>query len=176
MKERIASPLASRILLPAALSLLAAAVFAAGPGPGAAAPGFSLPALLDQGKSVSLRSYAGKVVVLDFWASWCGPCAKTLPRLSGLGAGRPDLALLALSIDEDRGKALDFLSRKEKADPGLTYLHDAKRAVAEAYDLGGMPSLVIVDRKGMVRYRHDGYTEADLKGIEAEVAALMGEP
>lgn len=159
-------------LLAITLLLLGAAAFA-GPGPGAPAPGFRLPRLLDSG-AVDLKDYAGHVVVLDFWASWCAPCAKTLPRLSRLGAGHTGLIVLALSIDEDRNKAVDFLGRKEKAGPGLTYLHDGKRAVAEAYDLEGMPSLVIVDRKGLVRYRHDGYTEADLKTIEAEIAAVTG--
>ncbi|MBW8887084.1 MAG: TlpA family protein disulfide reductase [Fibrobacteres bacterium] len=145
----------------------------AGPKPGAPAPGFELPHLLDAGEA-GLKDYSGSVVVLDFWASWCAPCAKTLPRLSRMGAGHPGLAVLALSIDEDKGKALDFLGRKEKANPSLTYLHDRNRAVAEAYDLDGMPSLVIVDRKGLIRYRHDGYTESDFKVIEAEIAAVMG--
>jgi thiol-disulfide isomerase/thioredoxin len=169
--------------LSVSLCLLGAALAAAprasasGPkaaGVGSPAPDFTLPRLLDGGET-GLKAFAGRVIVLDFWASWCAPCAKTLPRLTRLGAGRSGLAVLALSIDEDRGKALDFLGRKEKAGPGLTYLHDRQRAVAEAYDLGGMPSLVIVDRKGVVRYRHDGYTEADLKAIEAEIAAVMGE-
>jgi thiol-disulfide isomerase/thioredoxin len=156
------------------LALLCAGASAAGPGRGSQAPGFSLPRLLADGGEVSLKAYAGRVVVLDFWASWCAPCARTLPLLSRLGAGRGDLAVLALSIDEDRSKALDFLGRKEKRSPGLTYLHDAKRTVAEAYDLGGMPSLVIVDGKGVVRYRHDGYTEADMKTIESEIATVAG--
>jgi thiol-disulfide isomerase/thioredoxin len=154
--------------------LLCAAAFAAGPGPGAPAPGFSLPRLVEGEGEVTLKSFAGRVVVLDFWASWCAPCAKTLPLLSRLGAGRNDVAVLALSIDEDRSKALDFLGRKEKRSPGLIYLHDRRRAVAEAYDLGGMPSLVIVDRKGVVRYRHDGYTEADMQAIESEIATVTG--
>jgi cytochrome c biogenesis protein CcmG, thiol:disulfide interchange protein DsbE len=161
-------------ILTLAVAALCAAATAAGPGPGAPAPGFSLPRLAEEGGEVNLKSYAGRVVVLDFWASWCAPCAKTLPHLSRLGAGRADLAVLALSIDEDRSKALDFLGRKEKRPAGLTFLHDRKRAVAEAYDLGGMPSLVIVDRKGVVRYRHDGYTESDMKAIESEIAAVMG--
>lgn len=154
---------------------LCAAASASGPRPGAAAPDFSLPALLDGGKAVSLKSLAGRVVVLDFWASWCAPCAKTLPKLGRLGSNRADVAVLALSVDEDRGKAVDFLGRKEKADPRLTFLHDSGRAVAEAYDPGGMPSLMIVDKKGVLRFRHDGYTEADLKAIESEIATLMGE-
>lgn len=154
-------------------SLLCGAAWASGPKAGVPAPDFSLPSLVDGGKKLSLKSLAGRVVVVDFWASWCAPCAKTLPRLSKLR--RDGLAVLALSIDEDRAKALDFLDRKERTAPSLSYLHDAKRAVAEAYDPGGMPSLFIVDRKGVLRYRHDGYTEADLKQIESEVAALLGE-
>jgi thiol-disulfide isomerase/thioredoxin len=156
-----------------AFASLLGSAWASGPKPGAPAPDFSLPSLIDGGKPISLKSLAGRVVVVDFWASWCAPCAKSLPRLSRMR--RDGLAVLALSIDEDRGKALDFLERKERTAPTLDYLHDAKRAVAEAYDLGGMPSLIIVDRKGVLRYRHDGYTEADMKAIESEVAALLGE-
>lgn len=153
-------------------ALACAAALAGGPKPGAAAPGFTLPSLQEGLPSVSLKSLAGSVVVIDFWASWCAPCAKTLPRLSGFRAGHPGLAVLAVTIDEDRGKAVDFLHRRKDA---LTFLHDADRKVAEAYDPGGMPSLMIIDRKGVLRYRHDGYTEADMKVIEGEVDALMGE-
>lgn len=152
--------------------LLPAAAFAGGPKPGAAAPDFTLPALQEGQPSVSLKSLGGSVVVIDFWASWCAPCAKTLPRLSGLRAGHPGLAVLAVTIDEDRGKAVDFLHKRNYA---LTYLHDSKRKVAEAYDPGGMPSIMVIDRKGVLRYRHDGYTEADMKAIEAEIASLLGE-
>ncbi len=166
----------SRLAAPLLPLFLCAAASAAGPKPGAAAPDFNLPALLDGGKAVSLKSLAGRVVVVDFWASWCAPCAKTLPRLGRLGSARSGVAVLALSVDEDRSRAVDFLGRKEKSDPGLTFLHDSARAVAEAYDPGGMPSLMIVDKQGVLRYRHDGYTEADLKAIESEIAALMGEP
>lgn len=163
----------SALFLP--LGIFCAAAFA-GPKPGAPAPDFTLPHLIrGDGGDVSLKDYAGRVIVVDFWASWCAPCAKTLPHLARLGTNRPGLAVLALSLDEDQGKALDFLGRKEMANPGLTYLHDSKRAVAEAYDLDGMPSLVIVDRKGVLRYRHDGYTEGDLKTIETEITALTGE-
>jgi cytochrome c biogenesis protein CcmG/thiol:disulfide interchange protein DsbE len=154
---------------------LSAAAASGGPMPGAPAPDFKLPRLLESGGDVGIKTYAGQVIVLDFWASWCAPCAKTLPRLSRMGAGHPGLAVLALSIDEDKDKALDFLGRKERSGTRLIYLHDRKREVAEAYDLGGMPSLVIIDRKGMVRYRHDGYTQADMKVIEAEIASVMEE-
>ena len=162
-------------ILIAALCLLpqaSGAASASGPKPGAPAPDFSLPGLREGQKAVSLKSLGGNVVVVDFWASWCPPCAKTLPHLGRMRAAHPGLSVLAVTVDEDRAKALDFL---DKRDNSLIYLLDAKHAVAEAYNPGGMPSLMIVDRKGVLRYRHDGYTEADLKKIEAEVAGLMGE-
>lgn len=153
-------------------SLLPAAALAGGPKAGGAAPDFTLPALLEGRPAVSLKSLDGRVVVIDFWASWCAPCAKTLPRLSGLLAAHPGLAVLAVTIDEDRGKAVDFLHRRKD---DLTYLHDAQRKVAEAYDPGGMPSLMVIDRKGVLRYRHDGYTEGDMQTIAAEIDALLSE-
>ena len=81
--------------------------------------------------------------------------------------------VLAVSIDEKPANALEFLKPR---DARLIYLHDAGRAVASRYDLGGMPSLVLIDRKGVLRYRHDGYTEDDARIIEAEVRKLMEEP
>jgi cytochrome c biogenesis protein CcmG/thiol:disulfide interchange protein DsbE len=146
---------------------------AAGPQPGGPAPGFDLPELFQAKRAVSLKSLEGKVVLLDFWASWCPPCRKTLPQLGRMRSRQPSLVVLAVSIDEDRVKALDFLKPR---DTSMVFLHDAKRAVASRYDLGGMPSLVLIDRKGVLRYRHDGYTEADMKKIQDEIAKIMGEP
>jgi thiol-disulfide isomerase/thioredoxin len=157
-----------------ALALMAAAgsSFASAPKPGSPAPDFTLPNLVLESKDVTLKSMQGKVVIMDFWASWCPPCRKTLPQLSGLRARHPSLVVLAVSIDEKKDNALEFLKPR---DTSLIFLHDAKRAVAATYDLGGMPSLVLIDRKGVLRYRHDGYTESDAKAIEAEIRKLMEE-
>lgn len=144
----------------------------AAPKPGAAAPDFVLPRLFDGKKEVSLGSLSGRAVVVDFWASWCPPCRKTLPHLERLGSRYPSLAVVAISIDENRGKAVEFLKVR---DSSLIYLQDSKQAVASKYDLGGMPSLFLIDKKGALRYRHDGYVEGDLAGIEAEIRALMEE-
>lgn len=144
----------------------------AAPKPGDTAPDFSLPRLFDGKKEVSLGSLSGRAVVVDFWASWCPPCRKTLPHLERLGSRYPSLAVVAIAIDENRGKAVDFLKVR---DSSLIYLHDSKQAVASKYDLGGMPSLFLIDRKGALRYRHDGYVEGDLAKIEAQIRALMEE-
>ena len=137
------------------------------------APGFRLEGLgKARAEAVSLEALAGQVVLIDFWASWCAPCKRTLPELARLGARHPGLKVLAVSLDEDRSKALGFLKGQDK---GLLALHDAGREVAEAYDLAGMPAAVLVDRKGVLRARFDGYTERDLAGLEAEVRKLWEE-
>jgi thiol-disulfide isomerase/thioredoxin len=173
--------------LPALLSaaVLAASLAAAPQAPAAAppaggkprigdrAPGFRLEGLgKARAEAVTLEALAGQVVLIDFWASWCAPCKRTLPELARLGARHPGLKVLAVSLDEDRAKALGFLKGR---DSGLLALHDAGRVVAERYDLAGMPAAVLVDRKGVLRARFDGYTERDLAGLEAEVRKLLEE-
>jgi thiol-disulfide isomerase/thioredoxin len=163
-------------MLPLILGLAIAALPAfpaAAPKPGAAAPAFDLPDLANAKNAVSLASLEGKVVLVDFWASWCPPCKKTLPHLGRLRQRHPGLAVVAISVDEDRKKAADFLKPRDTA---VVFLHDAERSAAEAYDPGGMPSLFLIDRKGVLRYRHDGYTERDMQAIEAEIRKLAGEP
>ncbi len=154
------------------LFFLACDIAVAGPQPGHPAPAFSLPDLFDARAEVSLKSLEGKVVLIDFWASWCPPCRKTVPDLARMRDRNPSLVVLALSIDEDRSKALAFLKSR---DMSLIYLHDAKRVAAAEFDLGGMPSAYLIDKRGVLRNRFDGYSEGEMKSIEAEVKKLIGE-
>jgi len=161
--------------IPVLICLVLGAVFTpvrAAPQAGAPAPDFTLPGLLAGQGEVGLRSLAGRVVVVDFWASWCPPCRKTLPHLGRLAAEHPSLAVLAISVDENRAKAVEFLKVRE---PSLVYLHDADKSAAGAYDPGGMPSLALIDKRGVLRYRHDGYTERDFGTIAAEIRSLLEE-
>lgn len=163
------------IRLPVLLCLLIGAAFApslAAPKAGDPAPDFTLPNLIAGQGKVGLSSLAGRVVVVDFWASWCPPCRKTLPHLGRLAAEHPSLAVLAISVDEKRAKAAEFLKVRE---PALVYLHDADKSAAAAYDPGGMPSLVLIDKRGVLRRRHDGYTERDFGTIAAEIRSLLEE-
>ncbi|MDB5047230.1 MAG: Thioredoxin-like protein [Fibrobacteres bacterium] len=159
-------------LLCLALGLAAAATGASGPRPGSPAPEFNLPDLNRARNAVSLKSLEGKVVLVDFWASWCPPCRKTLPQLGGMRVRHPSLVVLAVSEDEDRAKAMEFLKPR---DTSLVFLHDEKKSAAADFDLGGMPSLYLIDKKGTLRFRHDGYSERDAKAIESEIKVLMGE-
>ncbi|HKP94481.1 MAG TPA: TlpA disulfide reductase family protein [Fibrobacteria bacterium] len=163
------------LVLGLALGLaLAASAGAAAPKPGSRAPAFNLPDLIRGGNAVSLRSLEGKVVMVDFWASWCPPCRKTLPLLGRMRLRHPSLVVLAVSVDEDRSKALDFLASRR--DTSLVYLHDPGKSAAADYDLGGMPSLYLIDKKGVLRCRFDGYSESDMKQMEEETRKLLEEP
>ncbi len=158
-----------------ALSLAAAPLWAgSGPKPGSMAPSFSLPDLLKNNGEMSLRQLEGKVVLVDFWASWCPPCKKSLPELGQMRNRNPALVIVAISIDENRNKAVDFL---KNSDTSLVYLHDAKHEAAEKFDLGGMPSAFLIDKKGMLRNRFDGYGSGsgELKSMEAEARKLLEE-
>jgi len=166
-------------LLLALLAVLAAPVPAGWPVPkpavGRPAPDFRLESLGRSRAATTLKDLTGQVVLIDFWASWCGPCKRTLPELARLGARHGGLKVLAVSVDEDRAKAAGFLKRGDSGLLALNVLHDAGREVAARYDLGGMPSAVLIDRKGVLRARWDGYTERDLGRMEAEVRKLLEE-
>lgn len=168
----LAGPPALLAALVALAALGAAPASAAAPRVGDRAPAFDLKPLVAGRPGASLASLSGEVVLLDFWASWCAPCKLTLPGLARLQKRHRGLRVLAVSLDEDRGKALAFLKGQ---DTSLAALHDAGRKVAESYDLGGMPAAVLIDRKGVLRARYDGYVEDDLEAMEADARKLMEE-
>ena len=158
----------------AGLTLIgAAAVCAAKPAPlGKPAPDFSLPSL-NSNDTMTLSAFRGKVVLLDFWASWCLPCKRLMPLLGEMKDRLPDLEILALSVDVDRNKALSF---QRSVEPGLKAAYDANQKTSESYGVTRMPTCFLIDKKGRLRFRHDGYTEQDLKKLEREAKLLLAEP
>jgi cytochrome c biogenesis protein CcmG/thiol:disulfide interchange protein DsbE len=135
-------------LATAALCLLAAAGCNRGARPsqiGKAAPDFSLP---DGGKSIRLADYRGQVVMVNFWASWCGPCIQETPALVELHHDRPDIAILGISIDEDPGAYRRFL---ERFHVDYTTVLDSEQTVAKKYGTDGWPETYIIDRQGVLR-------------------------
>jgi len=112
---------------------------------GQAAPDFTVS---DGSTSVHLASYRGQVVLLNFRATWCGPCVEEMPSLLQLHHDRPDLAILAVSIDEDEFAYTRFLLRHHL---DLTTVRDPAQKAAKLYHTDGWPETYIIDKKGVIR-------------------------
>jgi cytochrome c biogenesis protein CcmG/thiol:disulfide interchange protein DsbE len=136
---------------------------------GKPAPIFTL-RTVDGSSSLSLKDLRGRVVVIDFWASWCSPCRKSLPRLAELETHEQRVKVLAVNVDDQRINAVEFLKRNKLK---ITSVYDANKDVAGNYDIPAMPSALIVDKSGIVRFVHPGYSEKDLDTIKREVESLL---
>ena len=138
----------------------------------ALAPSFTLPSR--SGDTVSLGQLKGKVVMLNFWASWCGPCRQEMPlleqmhkRYSALG-----FTLVGVNVDANSKDAEDWLSKTPVSFP---VLFDRESKVSAMYDVKAMPSTVFIDRKGNVRYLHKGYKAGDEGEYLNQIRALLKE-
>lgn len=121
----------------------------------------------------ALSAYAGRVVYLDFWASWCGPCAESFPWLNAMRAKYGErLAIVGVDVDTD-AKAADAFLAKHPAQ--FDILRDPKGALPEHYRIEGMPSAVILDAGGHVLHQHSGFHPQKTAEYEAAIdAALAG--
>lgn len=140
--------------------------FAADPFP---APPLILPSNHGQ---VDLAALKGRVVYLDFWASWCGPCRKSFPWMSDMQARYTSqgLSVVAVNLDQDQALAAKFLATYP---PGFTVAFDPQGTSAEHYDVKGMPSSYLIDRTGRIHARHVGFRDQDAAALEEEVRKLL---
>ncbi len=157
---------ALRTLLPpaaltAVLLLTAVGAYAARGLVGADAPDFALRS--NAGANLRLSEYQGDVVMLNFWATWCGPCRQEMPQLEKIHARyeQAGFTLLGINVDGDPEKA-----RRMAEDVGVSFpvLFDDEKTVSKLYDIRAMPVTVFIDRDGRVRDIHHGYRP----GVEAK--------
>jgi len=162
------------VRLPSALVLLVAAsrvTLAGGIGVGDPAPALSLRDW--DGKPVTLASYAGKPVVVDFWASWCTTCRAALPALDAVARRQRErgVAVLAVNVDRNRAAADAWLA-EHLADRTVTLLSDPEGASLAAFGANGMPAVYVIDAKGIVRFSESGYVPDRVGAVERAVDAL----
>jgi peroxiredoxin len=136
------------------LSVFAASSLASGGLEGQAAPDFALKS--STGENLRLSEYRGDVVMINFWATWCGPCRQEMPLLDELYSRyqRVGFNLLGVNIDDDSRRAMQMVDELGVKFP---VLFDARKEVSKLYEVNAMPVTVIVDREGTVRYVHHGY-------------------
>jgi thiol-disulfide isomerase/thioredoxin len=141
---------------------------------GERAPDFRLPQLGKE-TQVGLADARGKVVFVDFWASWCSPCREAMPQYEKLYASlaHDAFTILAVNVDETRGDAEKFLA----AHPvDYTVVLDPAGDVPKAYGLIGMPTSYLIDRNGVVRWRGQGFKSADVTVLRQQIEQLVKEP
>ena len=128
-----------------------------------------------EGDDVLTTQFAGKVLVVTFWASWCGPCRAELPRLEAIQkvAGKDKLQVVTINIEER--EIYRKLARALSAKMGLSMDHDTGKKASESYGVHGIPHMVLIGRDGKVIAMHRGYDEDSLDNIIAEInRALTG--
>ncbi len=142
------------LILGLTLSVFAATSLAASGLTGQAAPDFALKS--SSGENLRLSEYRGDVVMVNFWATWCGPCRQEMPLLDELYLRyeRVGFSLLGVNIDDDSRKAMRMVSELGVSFP---VLFDARKEVSKLYEVDAMPVTVLIDREGTIRYVHHGY-------------------
>ena len=138
--------------------------------PSTAAPDFTLHAM--SGPNLRLQEQRGRVVMVNFWATWCGPCRQEMPQLDRLYQKyrASGFVLLGVNVDDDARKAADVAAKLGVSFPVLM---DTDKAVSRLYDLSTMPSTVIIDRDGKVRYVHRGYLTGYEDTYEKQIRELL---
>jgi peroxiredoxin len=139
---------------------------------GQSAPDFALKS--SSGENLRLSEFRGDVVMVNFWATWCGPCRQEMPLLDELYSryGRVGFSLLGVNIDDNSSKAMDMVSEL-----GVTFpvLFDSRKEVSELYQVNAMPVTVLIDREGTVRYVHHGYKPGYEEKYLDQIRSLLRE-
>lgn len=155
-----------------ALALGAGIAQAAPVAPSQKAPDFTLRTM--DGKNLRLQELRGKVVLVNFWATWCGPCRQEMPHLNRLydKYRASGFVMLGVNIDDEPEKAIGLANKLGLHFPVLL---DSDKKVSKLYDLSTMPSTVVIDRDGKVRYVHRGYRDGYEDNYDKQIRELVKE-
>ena len=125
-------------------------------------------------ESIHLKDQIGDVVMLNFWASWCGPCRQEMPHLEKMYKeySQAGFTILAISVDEDTAEADRFMSELKVTFP---YLYDNNNKVSELFGVEAMPTTILIDRLGRKRFMHKGYQPGFEQKYLREVKLLLRE-
>lgn len=125
-------------------------------------------------EQVTIEQWQGKVIYVDFWASWCPPCVKSFPFLNNLHRrfGDQGLQILGINLDEKLSDAQKFLA---KFPTRFDIVTDPDQQCARSFDVQAMPSSFLVDRNGMIRYVHLGFRSGDVEELRAQVQKILKE-
>jgi thiol-disulfide isomerase/thioredoxin len=139
---------------------------------GQPAPDFALRSF--GGENLRLSEHLGEVVVINFWATWCGPCRQEMPLLDEIYVKyrRAGLVLLSVNIDEQREPAVEMAKTLQVSYP---VLFDGLKTVSKSYQVGAMPVTVLIDREGLVRYVSEGYKPGYEKRYTEQLRELLNE-
>jgi len=160
----VAALFSALILVP-----IAAPVLAKAPKPAPVAPAFTLPGLKGD---VTLESLRGKAVLVDFWASWCGPCRQSFPWMNDLQRkyGDKGLAIVAVNLDKDREFASSFLA---EVPASFTVAFDPAGKTAESYKVKAMPTTFLISPDGKLLVTHTGFDAKHASEFEAQIAEAL---
>lgn len=137
---------------------------------GAPAPGFEL-GTPDGKQKISLSDHAGKVVVVDFWATWCAPCKESFPAYQRLAQKfGSKLTVIGVSVDDDPAGIPKFAK-----ETGATFpvVWDDGQITSKGYQPPTMPTSFVVDQSGIVRFVHSGFHAGDERALESEIGSLL---
>lgn len=128
------------------------------------------------GNEIKLADFQNKVIILDFWASWCGPCRKEMPFLIELHKKYKDkdFEILAINIDEKESKAQKFLKKLE-TQPNFPIIWDKNSKISPMYDLETMPTTYLIDKKGNIIFIHKGFKDSYKEDFYKEIEILLNE-
>jgi len=168
IQARTINGLAKGLALAAAFVLPAFAASSSGP-----APAFKLSGR--GGKAIDLSQYKGQVVMINFWATWCGPCRQEMPLLEDIYKKYKPMGftMLGVNVEPDAKAAEAWLAKQKPVSFPIAF--DTESKVSKMYKVAGMPSTVFVDRKGNIRVMHKGYKPGDENIYLTQIRSMLKE-